>query len=104
MNDVRTEALLHDLPGGMRALRGLRDLREGRWTLEAMWLSMARTRLAVSGIEVQDGSPEVHLALHAACVAADGRAGHATYRALNEELSSFLDALEARRRRAARDR
>lgn len=98
--DITT--LLDNLPGGERAKLGLSDLEQGTRSIEAMWLLMACTRFRENGIVLPDANPdpEVHLRLHAACVARDPTSGHATYRALNDELSSLLDALEARIRRA----
>lgn len=93
---------LADLPGGNRALKGLADLADGNPSLEAVWLQMASSRARGLGLPVAGGDANTHLVLHALMVAADPRSGHATYRALNEELASFLDALEARRRRARR--
>lgn len=101
---TETRAMLEDLPGGERALRGLEAVARGERSMEVLWLEMARTRLRENGIDVPGTDPEVHLALHRACLEVDARTGHATYRALNEELSSLLDALEARRRRSARER
>ena len=84
------------------ARAGLRDIERGAQSVNAMWLQMASTRLRESGILVPTLEPLVHLHLHAACLEIDETTGHATYRALNEELSSFLDALEARIRRQRR--
>lgn len=93
---------LADLPGGVRAMKGLADLADGRASIEALWLQMASSRARESNLPVETGDANTHLLLHARLVAADPKSGHATYRALNEELASFLDALEARRRRAMR--
>jgi hypothetical protein len=93
------DSLLADLPGGERARIGLRDIAQGNRTIESMWLEMARSRFRESGIVLPPSDPEVHLSLHAACLANEKLSGYATYRALNEELSSLLDALEARLRR-----
>ncbi len=101
---AETLAMLEDLPGAERAVRGLEAVARGERSVEVLWLEMARTRLRENGIDVPGVDQEVHLLLHHACLKADARTGHATYRALNEELSSLLDALEARRRRWSRDR
>jgi hypothetical protein len=91
-----------DLPGGERVRRGLADLAAHRDTLEALWLQMASSRMREHQLPVPTGPADVHIALFTRCVEADPASGHATYRALNEELSSFLDALEDRRRRIRR--
>ena len=75
-----------DLPGGDRVARGLHDFEAGREILETLWLQMASGRLAANAIEVPDGVRDVHLELFRRCVAAVHAHGHATYRALNEEL------------------
>src|SRR5262249_60581209 len=87
-----------DLPGRARGLQGLRALAEVVVSDATLWLRRASPRLGANGILVPAGPPDVHLHLFRHCVAADPAMGHATYRALNEELASFLDTREARRR------
>lgn len=94
--------IIRDLPGGERVERALQDIANGRESDAVAWIQMASGRARSSGLPVPDGPPDVHLELFRRCVEADPTSGHATYRALNEELASFLDALESRTRREAR--
>src|SRR5262249_34486117 len=96
--DGVSEADPLDLPGRDGVLQGLQALAEVVVSEATLWLRMASSRLGANGILVPAGPPDVHLHLFRHCVAADPAMGHATYRALNEELASFLDTREARRR------
>lgn len=93
---------LVDLPGGERALRGLRALEFGEVADEVLWLQIASSRLGESGVRVPPGAWDVHLELRRRCQQRDPLGGHATYKALEEELVSFLDGLEAKLRRSKR--
>lgn len=95
---------LADLPGAMLVRRGVDDLAERRLSVEALTVAIASERLRQLGIELAPAvlPPDRELALYEALLAGEGDA-YARYNSLRRELDSFLEALEARRRRAQRD-
>lgn len=98
---------LSGLPGAPLVRRGLRDLAERRLSAEGLTVAIASERLRQLGIELAPAElPRGReLALYAALLA-QGEAGadaYARYNSLRRELDSFLEALEARRRRAQRE-
>ncbi|MCA9529906.1 MAG: hypothetical protein KC543_07200 [Myxococcales bacterium] len=92
---------LTGLPGHLRVERGLRDLSAGRESPEALLLRIAAPRLAALGLDVSPLADDANLALYARlreCAGPDEDA-YAIYNAWLEELDSFIEALESRRRR-----
>lgn len=90
------------LPGGERLERGVRDLRLGRRSPEALLVASAVTRLRELGVDVPAGTavpaaPE--LALYAA-LGEECDDPYFRYNALRRELDSFVAALERRRYRS----
>lgn len=93
---------IEGLPGASLVRRGLADLDERRLSAEALTVAIAATRLRRLGLDVPADSPlppDRELALYAALAGEDD--AYARYNSLRRELDSFLEALEARRRRAA---
>ena len=91
------------LPGAERLERGVRDLRLGRRSPEALLVASAVTRLRELGVDIPasvtlPGAPE--LALYAA-LGEECDDPYFRYNALRRELDSFVAALEARRSRRA---
>lgn len=98
---------LTGLPGEALVRTGLADLSARRATCAALTLSSASDRLGQLGIELPALPPhaarprECELALYAKLVEACEPDPYARYNALLRELTSFLEAAEGRRRRAA---
>jgi hypothetical protein len=98
---------LNGLPGEALVRTGLSDLAAGRATPSALTLSTASDRLRQLGIELAALPPGVaiprqcELALHDKLVETGELDPYARYNALLRELTSFLEAAEGRRRRAA---
>ncbi len=94
---------LEGLPGRERIERGLRDLRRGRLSTDALLIAVAAQRLRGLGLRLPGNAAlpgEPDLALY------DSLRGHPSgdsyfrYNALRQELDSFISCLEARRARA----
>ena len=98
---------LEGLPGEALIRAGLSDLVAGRVTPSALTLSTASDRLRELGIELPALPPgaavarQCELALHDKLVQTGEVDPYARYNALLRELTSFLEAAEGRRRRAA---
>lgn len=91
---------LTGLPGAAWIRRGLADARAGRWTAEALALAVAPTRLRALDLDVPTDLPtDAEHALYARLQDDGVDDPYARYNALLRELDSFLEALEARRRR-----
>ncbi len=91
---------LTGLPGAEWIRRGIDDARAGRWTAEALAVSVAPTRLRALGLDLPadlPGDPE--LALYALLQREGIDDPYGRYNALLRELDSFMEALEGRRRR-----
>lgn len=89
---------LTGLPGADRIARGVEDARRGDWTVDALLVALAPTRLAALGVRLLDELPDdPELRLYRALEDSDDP--YARYNALRRELDSFLAALESRRRR-----
>ncbi len=89
------------LPGAERLERGIRDLRRGSRSPEALLVASAVTRLRQLGVEVPADAPlpeAPELALFAA-LSEEHDDPYFRYNALRRELDSFVAALEARRSR-----
>lgn len=98
---------LAGLPGAALVRRGLEDLAERRLSVEALTVAIASERLRRLGIGLAPAElpRDRELALYAALRARHevGTDAYARYNSLRRELDSFLEALEARRRRAQRE-
>lgn len=98
---------LAGLPGEELVRAGLADLTAGRLTAAAFTLTIASDRLQQLGIElpalpVGAAVPrQCELALYDKLVESGAPDPYGRYNALLRELSSFLEAAEGRRRRAA---
>ena len=98
---------LTDLPGETMVRAGLLDLAGGRITPEALVLCAARTRLRTLGIDLPEppagaiAHDHAEIALYEALGARGVDDPYARYNAMLRELTSFLEAAEGRRRRAA---
>ena len=98
---------LRDLPGEKMVRVGLEDLAGGRVTPEALVLCVARTRLRSLGIDPTTppagaiAHEHAQLALYEMLGALGVDDPYARYNSMLRELTSFLEAAEARRRRAA---
>lgn len=91
---------LDGLPGAEWVRRGLADSRAGRWTVEALAIAVAPTRLRGLGLDVPPDVPEAaELELYASLQRAEVDDAYGRYNALLRELDSFMEALEGRRRR-----
>lgn len=99
-----SDAARHDLPGAELIRDGVRDLLNGRATVPALVVSVARQRLARAGV-LRDSAPvvaaEPERELYRLLLAEGGDA-YSRYNALMRELASFVSALDARSQRAAR--
>lgn len=94
---------LRPLPGEALIRQGLDDLRQGRATVPALVLEVARGRLARAGLLPARGVPDAiaaELRLYRQ-MRAEGGDAYSRYNALLRELSSFLQAFERRARRDA---
>ncbi len=96
---------LAGLPGAARLERGIRDLKAGRLSTNALLVAVAASRLRGLGLPVRDDIAvpnEPDLALY------ESLRGHPTgdpyfrYNALRRELDSFISCLETRRLRTMR--
>jgi hypothetical protein len=86
---------LTTLPGHELVLAGLRDLSEGRSSLEALLVSIGAPRLRRAGLHVPASAvahPEHEL--FARLAACDADTAHGRYNALIRQLVSFERALE----------
>ena len=94
--------ILTGLPGAERVARGLADAALERWTADALLIAVASGRLRALGLAVPEAAPrDAELALYER-LQRDGCADpYARYNSMLRELDSFLEALEARRRREA---
>jgi hypothetical protein len=90
------------LPGADLVLRGLEDLSRKSLSAEALTLSTASTRLRRLGIELPEEETfpaDRELALYA-LLCADGKEDpYFRFNSMRRALDSFVEALEARRRR-----
>lgn len=83
------------LPGHELVNAGLRDLRAGLHSVEALLLARAPERLAACGIElpahdIEDPEAELYRLL----CAREGHGAHSAYNALSRRLVSYLTAAE----------
>ncbi len=94
---------LEDLPGWELVRAGVADAHAGRWTVEALTVSTARSRLSALGLpwNVDVTPDDSELALYARLGADGSDDPYGRYNSLLRELDSFIEALESRRRRGA---
>jgi hypothetical protein len=85
------------VPGAELVLPGLRDLREGRESTEALLVAIGATRLRALGFEVPAGPSDPEHRLYDHLVQREGFNAHSAYNALVRRLVSFERAMEARR-------
>lgn len=93
---------LTGLPGADRIERGLRDLKQGRLSTNALLVAIAAGRLRALGLSVGEetafpGEPD--LALYESLRGHPSGDPYFRYNALRRELDSFISCLEARRGR-----
>lgn len=89
------ERTLASLPGGDLVLQGLRDLRVGIESVEALLVQIGATNLRLRGLDVpalDGGTPPEHR-LYARLREQHGRAAHSRHNALVRRLVSFERAL-----------
>ena len=99
---MKTNDLLHGLPGEALLREGLTDFQSGRCTIPACLVSMARPRLMQAGLIPLAGHnpvPEPELQLYRLLRGEEGDA-YSRYNALVRELVSFEQALDRRQRKA----
>lgn len=91
------------LPAQERLDAGLRDLREGRATGNALWVAQAETRLRHLGVEIPDTAwlPEERELAFYELLGEETEDPYYRYNSLRAELDSLISALEARRARAS---
>jgi hypothetical protein len=82
------------LPGGDLVAVGLRDLEEGRETVEALLVSIAAPRLRDAGLVVPNPLGDAEHRLYESLAGADADSAHSRYNALLRRLISFESALE----------
>ena len=83
------------LPGGDLVERGLRDLRGGVVSVEALLVSVGAPRLRAAGVEVPEPAlPDPEHSLYLRLAEEDPDAAHSRYNALIRRLVSFERALE----------
>ena len=93
---------LEALPGAELVRRGLEDLSRKTLSAEALTLAIASTRLRGLGIDLpEEGTfpDDRELALYARLCADGADDPYLRFNAMKRELDSFVEALEARRRR-----
>lgn len=94
---------LEGIPGADRIERGLRDLRRGRRSTDALLVAVAAQRLAGLGLRLPEnaalpGDPD--LALYESLRGHRSGDPYSRYNALRRDLDSFISSLEARLARA----
>ena len=106
LNDEQwASASFEDLPGAELVAGGVRDLRAGQLTANALLVACAATRLRAAGIDVPahtiaDPDRDLYRVLSDAAAGDAGAADpYSTYNALLRRLVSFCEAVEAAARR-----
>ena len=95
-----------DLPGADLVAKGIRALRRGDATVEALLVSVGAPRLRAAGLEVPPAPPLPHspeISLYLAIGADHPTDAHSRYNALIRRLVSFERALERRVRAESPD-
>ena len=95
-------AVPDDLPGADLVAAGIKDLKRGKFTIEALLVAVGAHRLRAAGLPVPEASGWPRVPEHA-LYDAIGRSGvgnsHARYNSLIRRLVSFERALERRSQR-----
>ena len=80
--------------------RGLGDAARDRWTVDALLIAVAASRLRALGLDVPETVPaEAELRLYEALQQEGIADPYGRYNSMLRELDSFVEALEGRRRR-----
>lgn len=97
MTDAKLEEKLKYLPGAETILKGLRDIRNDRRTIESTLVSIASRRLVKAGLmnNTHDGEEWAELTLYSLLQSEPGDA-YSRYNALLRELVSFNRAFDQR--------
>jgi hypothetical protein len=83
-----------DLPGADLVEQGLRDLAAGRETVEALLVSIGRSRLAALGLELPPTLADPEIRLYELLARDDPDSAHGRYNALVRRLVSYERAAE----------
>jgi hypothetical protein len=83
-----------ELPGGDLVEQGLRDLRAGVESAEALLVSIGTTRLRATGLDVPSPLPDPDIRLYELLAAEDQDSAHGRYNALVRRLVSYERAAE----------
>ena len=85
-----SKVLSESLPGNELITAGLRDLHEGRETIEALLVAVGAPRLRHLGLELPDKLPDnPEHRLYALLAESDSDSAHSRYNALIRRLVSF---------------
>ena len=87
----------HSLPGAELVEEGIADLADGRESVNALLVTIGRTRLADAGLDVPVGPPDAEIRLYLMLRDQHGDDAHGQYNALVRRLVSFEHALECAR-------
>jgi hypothetical protein len=82
------------LPGGDLVEKGVRDLAEGRETMESLLVSIGAPRLTAAGVSVGVPFDAPERRLYELLAREDQDSAHSRYNALLRRLVSFEDAVE----------
>jgi hypothetical protein len=85
------------LPGEEFVEAGLRDLKRGVASAEALLVSLAAPRLGALGVDVPDPLPDPELRLYRLLAAEYGDGAHARYNALVRRIVSYQRAVACAR-------
>jgi len=83
-----------ELPGADLVEKGVRDLRGGIESAEALLVSIGATRLRSAGLDVPPALPEADIRLYELLAAEDQDSAHGRYNALVRRLVSYERAVE----------
>jgi hypothetical protein len=86
-----------ELPGADLVEAGIRDLAEGRETVEALLVSIGAHRLTAVGFELPPTPPDPELRLYELLAREDQDSAHGRYNALIRRLVSYERAAECAR-------
>ncbi len=91
-----------NLPGAEIVAPGLVDLRDGKASVEALLVSMARPKLIWLGLDVPEPLLDPEMTLFHRLMARDPECGYRDYNSLRRRLDRFCRALEHQRMSALR--
>jgi hypothetical protein len=83
-----------ELPGAELVEKGVRDLADGRETVEALLVSIGASRIGALGRELPPALPEPELRLYELLAREDQDSAHGRYNALIRRLVSYERAAE----------